>query len=361
MDATEEQSEDDLFSSLVDSAFEFLNKAIDEFDGSPKFSIVHFAISIELFLKARLMREHWSLLVDKIDQADRKAFFRGEMRTVGPESAMQRLKKIAEAPVPENSKDIFLKIAQHRNKMVHFVHDDELGTEQSQAAKIQIVAEQCEGWLALRLLLDRWRDFFNEYDKKIQIISSKMERHRAYLEEKFKSKADEIKAHIDDRRQVSTCPSCHFEAVLVSDSKGQISPASCLVCWYSGSEVQINCPEDKCRQKIVFSSYEGPPDQCSKCEAEISVEVIVEALDTGEPITPDNYFDHVAKNCPYCHDYHTVVEHHDWFVCTNCFEIDDNFGVCGHCSEGQLGGVSELSSLTGCEFCDGNASRYADD
>jgi len=68
-------SEDELFRSLTGSAFEFLEKAIAEFEQSAKFSTVHFTIAIELFLKARLVREHWSLLLDKPDQGDKADFF----------------------------------------------------------------------------------------------------------------------------------------------------------------------------------------------------------------------------------------------------------------------------------------------
>ena len=94
-------SEDELFGALTESAFEFLNRSIDEFSESEKFSTVHFAIAIELFLKARLMREHWSLLLDKPDQADKTAFFRGDAKTVSPDQTIERLRRIALVSIPQ--------------------------------------------------------------------------------------------------------------------------------------------------------------------------------------------------------------------------------------------------------------------
>ena len=116
-------SEDKLFAVLTSSAFEFLERAIYEFSESAKFSTVHFAIAIELFMKARLMREHWALLLDKPDQADRAAFFRGEAKTVTLEQAIERLKKIASVQIPAASREIFVKITKHRNKMVDLSPD----------------------------------------------------------------------------------------------------------------------------------------------------------------------------------------------------------------------------------------------
>ena len=81
-------------------------------------------------------------------------------------------------------------------------------------------------------------------------------------------------------------------------------------------------------------------------------------MDTGETITKDNYFDYTPINCPRCGGYHTVVQNHDLYICTECYETDTDYGVCDYCSEGQLGGVPEDSYLVGCEFCDG---RHADD
>ena len=352
-----ERTEDEMFASLTESAFEFLVKALDEFPKSPKFSTVNFAIAIELFLKARLMKEHWSLIVEKPDQADWKNFCAGEAKTVGPEAAMVRLKNIARAPVSDDSQQAFKRIAAHRNKMVHFVHDSAQGPEESQTDQIEVVVEQCQGWLALHQLLEKdWQEHFADYAEKIAHISYKMGHHREFLKVKFQAVSSEIAAHEKLNRSVSNCRSCGFRSVLVTHRVGALSHESCLVCRFSGTEVLVICPDAECNQEIKFSSYDGPPQDCPSCGGSIA-DWIPEALDTGEAVTQDNYFYHVEKNCPYCSGYHTVVEHHDVFVCTQCFEYSEEMGYCGYCSEGQLGGVPEFSYHSGCDFCDGRGDR----
>lgn len=355
---TQVLSEDELFKSLATSAFEFLEKAISEFAQSAKFSTVHFAIAIELFLKARLMREHWSLLLDKPDQADKAAFFRGEAKTVTPEQTLERLRKIAGVSIPQHSRDVFLKIAQHRNKMVHFVHSDDRADDPQATA--QIVEEQCAGWLSLRILLESWREF-DGFEKKIGNIGRQMERHREFLEAKFRSKADVLQKHLDEGGRITSCPSCQFKSVRLAAPNGAISRASCAVCRYSGSEIILNCTNPDCGGEIECNSYEGPPSKCPHCETPVDEAFLSEALDTGEAVTYDNYIDHIEINCPQCSGYHTGVSHNDLYVCVQCLESSDVMEVCGYCNEGQIGGVPEHSYLVGCEFCEGSAGRYHDD
>ncbi|MBN1293095.1 MAG: hypothetical protein JXB48_14745, partial [Candidatus Latescibacteria bacterium] len=48
---------------LIENAFDFFERSLDEFEDNPKYSVIHFYAAVELFLKARLMAEHWSLVV----------------------------------------------------------------------------------------------------------------------------------------------------------------------------------------------------------------------------------------------------------------------------------------------------------
>ena len=52
-----------IFNSLAKNAFDFLKQAIEEFDKSPKYSVIHFCAAVEMILKARLMTEHWLSLI----------------------------------------------------------------------------------------------------------------------------------------------------------------------------------------------------------------------------------------------------------------------------------------------------------
>ena len=82
-----------LFRSLVDNAIDFLAKASEELEDWPKYSVIHFYAAVELFLKARLMSEHWTLIVAKRQDPDWDRFISGNFSSVSLDEASIRLKK----------------------------------------------------------------------------------------------------------------------------------------------------------------------------------------------------------------------------------------------------------------------------
>ena len=103
----------------------FLNGHLNELEESPKFSIINFASAIELFLKSRLLKEHWTLVLADVNKGNPTAakFLEGDALTVTPTKAIQRLKDIVGMPVHENAINAFKSVANHRNKAIHFVHE----------------------------------------------------------------------------------------------------------------------------------------------------------------------------------------------------------------------------------------------
>ncbi|RHW55448.1 hypothetical protein AUM81_22795, partial [Cronobacter sakazakii] len=88
------QSNEQLFDSLVINAIDFLESSIDDLNIRPKNSIVDFYIAIELFLKARLMLEHWTLILDDPGKAIKQKFIVGDFNSVYFSDAVQRLKTV---------------------------------------------------------------------------------------------------------------------------------------------------------------------------------------------------------------------------------------------------------------------------
>ena len=78
------------FDDVVRNAFDFLGRSIDELEKHPKYSVIHFYSAIELFVKARLLKEHWALIVMKPDQADKAKFLRGDFQL--PPNKLEQLK-----------------------------------------------------------------------------------------------------------------------------------------------------------------------------------------------------------------------------------------------------------------------------
>jgi hypothetical protein len=356
------KSEDDLFKSITESAFEFLRTAIGEFSTSPKFSTIHFATAAELFLKARLMREHWSLVAEDVGRAKRNSFLAGQLRTVSTSAAIARLRELAGITISAEAEETFKKIADHRNKMIHFIHEDD-NPEQNQnkllkQANLEKVAkEQCQGWLALERLLIEWIEHFEPWRGQIFHVRALMKGHHDFLSAVFERVATEIDDAKKTGARFQTCPSCTFEAAQVDALEGCIYEMDCRVCGHTDTLIAMACPTHGCTESLEFVPNKGFP-KCQLTNDVIDSSEVWDALDTdsADPI------DYTARNCGQCLGYHSVIRHHNVYFCTECFYAGHDYGVCGWCSEGQLGGGDmEGSFYNGCEFCDGRAGWDTDD
>lgn len=346
---------DDIFDALARNAFDFLQQGISEFDKAPKYSVIHFCAAVEMLLKARLMKEHWSLVVSKPDQANLAKFIAGDFMSVTMDEARARIRDIAGEDIADDTFNSFRALANHRNKMVHFFHADVDGDDQ---AKAKIVAEHCRSWFHLHRLLNRWDIFFGDFRAEIASADRSMKKHRKYLSAKLK----ELKPALDASRKAGNkpmaCSACGFKAALPETLDAQITSLRCLVCDHTETQVEIDCPH--CNKRVVIAS-EGYAT-CGHCSGSIEPEHLVDAL-------TDHAAAHIAiadgddqwqpANCGNCDGYQTVVKRGDIYFCASCFDISDHVEQCGWCHELNTGDMED-SYWAGCAACEGSAGHHRD-
>lgn len=147
-----------MLDSLVRNALDFLRRSVDELKDNPKY--IDFCTAIELFLKARLLLEHWALIYEDPKKANLNGFLRGDFTSVGMEAAIKRLREVVNLRISKDAERAFNGIRQHRNKLVHFFHPT-YTSELVGTSVEDVAAEQCKGWFHLYpLLKDWWREGF---------------------------------------------------------------------------------------------------------------------------------------------------------------------------------------------------------
>lgn len=343
----------DIFDSLARNAFDFLERGIDEFDKAPKYSVIHFCASVEMLLKARLMKEHWSLIVAKPDQANLAKFMAGDFISVTLEDCRVRIRDVAGEDIGDAAYGSFRALANHRNKMVHFFHPE---MDNDEKAKAQIVAEHCRSWFHLHRLLSRWDTYFHDFSSEIAHADRAMKGHRKYLSAKFKALKNELEAARKAGNTPKACSACGFKAAIPDDFDDQIASLRCLVCDHTETQVELECPH--CGESIVIAN-EGYAT-CEHCGGSIEPENLVDALTKDVVGTKDYFETGLPANCGTCEGYHTVVERGDMYFCTNCFDMSDHVEQCGWCNELNTGDM-EHSYSTGCSHCDGKVGWEKDD
>jgi hypothetical protein len=319
---------------LIESAFDFLERAIEELGKSPKYSVIHFCSAVELFLKARLMMEHWTLVVaqNRKNQKEESKFnwsqfAQGNFNSVGLDECFDRLAGVTNTKLSKDDQQCLRDLAKHRNRAIHFYH------EKLDAGKISLAPEQTRGWFVLKKLLsDSWRVEFKEYANKIASIEEKMRIYHPYLEQVFEEQEPKIIGLIESGVAFRDSPSCGFESfqeTALLDS--YIHREQCLVCGHKS-----------------FTSHTESGDHLID--------------DPSEILNRMNYDPRqieVVGHCNDCDELNSVISIGGRYLCLRCLAIFDVMRTCDCCNAWNTSlpqdadGGGDVSALLGCVECDG--------
>ena len=345
-----------IFDLITMNAIDFLARSLDEFEENPKYSVINFYNAIELFVKARLAVEHWTLIVAKTEDLDINRFQQGALRTVSLKDACKRLKAVTGEEIPTNDLKQFEKVQDHRNRLVHFYHAGQFSEED----KAIIVAEQCCGWRCLYdLLVGKWSNYFKKYVSKIHDLDRRIKRQQKYLDAIYNRVKNDIKSEIKEGVLYHKCPTCDYDSLRLFDKDEQMYSAECRVCDFNCAAVEIVC--DKCSAKVFFVG--DGHSSCTKCGKKYSPKNLSDSLfDRGAAYRAEKDGDDSYRlgNCGDCESSETVILYADKYLCVNCLSVFDSLYSCEFCHELQTN-VLKDSYLCGCGSCEGKVGWEKDD
>jgi len=352
-------NKEEMFNSLVENGLDFLLKATSEIKSKPKYSVIHFYAAVELFLKARLMNEHWSLVVTKRQEPDLNKFFAGDFQSVSLDEVAIRLQKIVGSGLSKAELEAFKGVGKHRNKMVHFFHEAQT-EEESNKIKYNVVKELLRAWYFLhQLLIVKWKDEFFSWKSQIAELDRELRKLHEFLQIIFDNLKEEIEKQKKNGIRFEECPSCDFIAQAHIEDINEIYESNCLVCGLIEKSLNIKCPD--CGERVSFQE-EGFSD-CNACGKSFEPEYIAEVLidKDAEYIEATEGGASCEGNCDNCDGYHTVVKtESDEWVCAQCFEHFDSLESCEFCNDLNTGDMSDSYAM-GCNFCEGVNGWHKDD
>ena len=120
-DSQQADPQSNLLANSIDfilSAAEFASR--DE-PRSWKYAVLHLWHGMELLLKARLAKEHWSLLFWNVDQADKSKLFEGDFRSVDSEQAYKRLHQVCGVQLDVDDWKYLVQLRNRSNRIRHHV------------------------------------------------------------------------------------------------------------------------------------------------------------------------------------------------------------------------------------------------
>jgi hypothetical protein len=320
--------------------------------------VIHFSAAVEQFLKARLMAEHWSLVVSDRQEADWNRFAAGDFQSVTLTEAASKLEKVVRSPLSANAQAAFRAVANHRNRAIHFFHSAHTDAQAQQELR-RIAKEQLVAWFHLhRLLQNNWSELFSPWLEKIDAIEEKLRAYRDFLSLVFDEVAPSLQNHRDAGQSVESCDACDFEAMVFETELNLIDTPTCMVCGHAVRCVSIKCPE--CHESVRFEGDGWVA--CPHCQKSLEPEQLADALeDDGAAYETAKEGSEPRGNCADCDGYHTVVlTPSGRWIATCCLTEHEAIATCGWCNELNTGDM-EMSYHTGCNMCEGHAGWTRDD
>lgn len=332
--------------ALIANGLDFLNKAREELEaGQAKFSVVSFWTAVEILMKVPLVQEHWTLACSG-KKMDRKKYIAGDFQSVTYDEACSRLGDVLEKPLPQETALLFNKVKNHRNRVVHFFHN-----ELSEGFQQQVMTEQADAWFALnRLMYDEWSSLFG-WSLRSKLTNDEARLLRSsefYAGAKFRDKSVQLglASELQDGAPISKCHICSYDSMvkrmLISDIS--LYDEQCLVCNEQNVFVDLACP--RC-SKVVKMETGDSDFRCDQCDYESSR---YHAFSFAHSLRLD---EKSAAGCANCSRPDSVCFYpsiYTSFLCTACFNTHELVYQCAHCSH-LCADESGPGSNEGCMFC----------
>ena len=215
--------------TLIENALDFILSAVEwaqEDDSrSLKYAVLHLSDGVELILKEKLRREHWSLLFADVDKANENAFKTGDFKSVDFDDCMGRIQGISRLDLRSHI-DLLRLLRRHRNRLQHFEYN---------GSKDEVISLLVKTWaFVLDFLYDHLPDVVSDQSEIIERIIALMVDNQNFVKERAAQVLMAVEEFENSYNAVLECPRCFEPALLIPGGENP----HCIFCRYSAS------PED---------------------------------------------------------------------------------------------------------------------
>jgi hypothetical protein len=209
--------------TVLENGLDFIFTALDHLRGDPKprglkYAVLHLSAGVELILKDRLRREHWSLVFDNIDKADLETYSSGDFTSVSLKTSIQRLIKICDIDIDSDKQRSLFNLRKSRNRLEHFATvDSPTALKASSAGVLSFTLD----FIVNEFVADELEESETELLGGIRKLLPEFEQ---FVESRMKEINDILTA---DNTPIVDCPRCTQPAMKIDDG------VTCHFCGYS--------------------------------------------------------------------------------------------------------------------------------
>lgn len=341
------------FDEVIANATDFFHASIKQIENKPKYSVINFCAGLELILKARLLAEHWSLIVAKPETAELAKFINGDFQSVNMEMAIQRLKGVCGEVFTDEEIRCYKMLRDHRNRLVHFCHPDY--TQKSKPKLLeQIAGEQCRAWRLLhRRLNGPWKKVFKNYKTALDNLDRDLHNLRIFLRSKFESLREGIRREKAKGTSYKRCSACGFESLRVKKECPPVYRGDCSVCSTTYQFLRLTCAQ--CGKSSDIEDITVNSCSNAHCSAHFSIASILSEYVPRRTSSEDSdgtYY------CALCESYEPcALSLSGEYFCLSCMQWVSSAKECENCGCEIVEFDPSDSGFSGCYMCEEAATE----
>ncbi|NUM44677.1 MAG: hypothetical protein HUU38_08205 [Anaerolineales bacterium] len=296
----------------LENGLDFILRALEYLGNNPtkrdlKYAVLHLHSGIELILKERLRREHWSLVFEKPEEADEEKYIAGDFFSVRWKTCLKRLEIYLENEITNDQLTRLEELKNKRNRIEHFGIVD---SEQAIKSVAVFVIEFAIDFISNELgqMDEQENELMKEIQKNLSLFQD-------FVINRMKNVEFELRSY---GVNVLTCPRCIQDTLCIE--KG----AKCLFCGYQQYEIDSAIEE---YVNVIFGidwhtiaeGGEWPQFRCPACE----MDALLDLSHLGNIHSPD----FICFDCGEAWDGRTLE------FCSNCGQpkYRDDLAVCEEC------------------------------
>ncbi|MFE9559115.1 hypothetical protein ACFYOD_37420 [Streptomyces sp. NPDC006703] len=285
----------DYLCSVVDLLVKQEGEAVSARD--LKYAVLHLQAAAEVLLKARLQREHWSLVFKNPGSAVRSRFQAGDFESCTTPEAISRLRDVVGLPLKDKDVKALGSLAKSRNALQHYgLTASGPATEARAAEVLDFLTSFLDEQLLEPLGKAELERIETHYMRRIRAGLSDV---RSFVTKRM----NRLKSRLDENSpRVITCPSCYQLALLVDGEANK--------CHFCGIDGGVDVAVRVARMESSFANVYTCPD----CDVDAFVRNVHTAYDLGVPVD-------LCFNCN--GDFEGFGECSECRICSSIFHPDD--------------------------------------
>lgn len=285
--------------NMLENGLDFISKSLDTIekqDEDLKYSLINLHAGIQLLLKEILFQEHWSLIFQNIETAERVKLKSGDFVSANHDTLINRLQKISGIKFDKNLLDMMDWLRKERNKTEHYHFDVTADVLKSNIVKLfaylipfiksemiesEFIDSDNERFTEILKYLNEFDEYVTE---RLELIQGKLKDIDVILHcpvcsqetvefidetdafcyfcdenienftEKYIDSFVDTYSHVMDGGEdpLLECPECDLETFLCLDGHQYI----CLTCGVKPTQDDLTtCSGPRCNEKLIYRRY----------------------------------------------------------------------------------------------------------